>query len=452
VAQVPVNPAYRGDWLTHVVTTSGARVIVVESGLVDALSAIDCSALADIVVVQTDQQFDTQLTNGQRIHDFATFANNAEPVPPVAAKPSDIGAIHFTSGTTGRSKGAIVPLAQMDLLTRRNAELLDLDPAAIYFTELPLYHINAQMTVQGTLLMGAQGRIEEHFSASRWIDRVRASGATHTSMLGVMVDFVLAQQGRDIDTDHRLRSAWTVPCVPVAVDALRSRFAIERIVTSYGTTETGMIARRVVTPGSLDPSSGEIGYDHYDLAIVDPDTDAPVAEGAVGEIVLRPRAAWTTMQGYVAMPERTAEAFRNLWLHSGDAGRIDEAGQLCFVDRLHDRIRRRGENVSSADLEHVLSLHPQVSEVAVVALPSDDAGGEDEIKACLVLTIDPAAFDSTEFWTWCEANLPYFAVPRYLEVLTELPKTSTAKVLKAPLRASGAGHAVLDRGPASRRR
>ena len=171
--------------------------------------------------------------------------------------------------------------------------------------------------------------------------------------------------------------------------------------------------------------------------------------GEVGEIVVRTKYPWIVTHGYFGMPERTIEAFRNLWLHTGDAGRFDEEGNLCFVDRLADRMRRRGENVASADVEHVLGTHAVVAEAAVVAVKADEEGGEDEIKACLVLTPD-GKLDVEAFWEWCDERLPYFAVPRYLEVYEALPKTPTEKVIKQELRQARPGAEVFDRGPTGR--
>ena len=440
--QVPVNTAYKGTWLEHVATAAGARVAVVADDLLPNLDQLDLPWLTDVVVVG-----DAVVSSSRRTHRFAGLGETAAPITRHEPRMNELAAIHFTSGTTGRSKGARVPLPHMDLLTRRNAQLIDLTPESVYFTELPLFHINAQMTVQGAMIAGAQAHVEERFSATQWLDRIRASGATHTSMLGVMIDFVLSQPPTDDDRLQKLRSVWAVPCVPAAVRSLRERFDIERIVTSYGTTEVGMLARRVVEPGSTDTSSGFVDAEHYEVQVVDMETDVAVPTGATGELVVRPKTPWTTMTGYVAMDDRTVEAYRNLWLHSGDATRFDEAGRLHFVDRLHDRIRRRGENVSSADLEHELLHHPDVIEVAVIPVPAVESGGEDEIKACVV---GSPGFDAQSFWAWCDERLPSFAVPRYVEVLAELPKTPTAKVLKGPLREAAHSPQTVDRGPTRR--
>ncbi len=408
----PLNVDYRGEFLEHLANVTEARLMVVEDRFVEVVlaSAQRLPFLKELVVI--GGQALPRLPPGLAARPFAEVPVPASP-PAVALTPADVYAVLFTSGTTGRSKGALMPYAHGHLLNERNAELLGLDRDSVYLSELPLFHINAHMTVYGCMIVGARARLEERFSASRWLARVRASGATHTSMLGVMVDFVLRQPSTDVDRNHRLGGVWMVPCIPELSARFRERFGVRRIVTSYGTTETGMVARRLVDD-SPDTSAGEIGHEFYELRIVD-DREEELAAGEVGEIVVRNRLPWTLARGYLGAPEQMADATRNLWFHTGDAGCVDEAGRLHFVDRMQDRIRRRGENVASADVEHVLAAHELVAEAAVVAVGADEEGGEDEIKACLVLR-PGVGFDPETFWAWCDERLPYFAVPRYLEL------------------------------------
>jgi crotonobetaine/carnitine-CoA ligase len=445
----PVNTEYRGDFLEHLINTAQARIMVLEARYVKTLVACqdNVPGLSEIVIVPDGPDGEPTPDTGRFPSRPFGAVPRAEAPPEPVITPADTYAVLFTSGTTGRSKGALVPYAHGHLLNERNLELLDLDASGSYISELPLFHINAHMTVYGCMIVGAHARMEERFSASRWLGRLRASGATHSSMLGVMVDFVLRQPPTEHDTDHNLRSVWMVPCLPDLSRRFRDRFGVERIVTSYGTTETGMVARRVVDR-SEDVSSGPVDGDFYDVRIVGED-DEPVGQGEVGEITVRTTLPWTVTHGYFGMPERTLEAFRNMWFHTGDAGRFDKAGNLVFVDRLADRMRRRGENVASADVEHVLGTHDAVAEAAVVAVKADEEGGEDEIKACLVLT-EGASLDHDSFWAWCEERLPYFAVPRYVELYEALPKTPTEKVLKHQLRTPQPGADIRDRGPSGR--
>lgn len=434
--QVPVNVDYRGVFLEHLVDVSGAATLVVEGDLLDAIEASlpRLRSLRTVIVVG-----DPRPLPGVRVVPFGELLAGA----PSAVHPGrvqDAAAIHFTSGTSGVSKGAVVPNGAVHLLCSRNRELLGLDAGSVYLTELPLFHINAQMTVYAGLLTGGRARIERRFSATRWLERVRASGATHTSLLGVMLGFLLAQPQAEDDAANPLAVAWTVPYTTAAAVTFRERFGLERVVTSYGSTELGMVARRGGSADGEEGSAGRVDDAHYEALVVDED-GAVVPPGEVGELLVRPRRPWTVAREYAGMPGETIRAFRDLWFHTGDAVRLDEDGSLWFVDRAAERIRRRGENIASAEVERVLLEHPDVRDAAVVAVRSEAAGGEDEIKAVLVGDVG-----ADEIWAWCDERLPYFAVPRYVELVDELPKTPTAKVQKTALREAGVGCATVDRG------
>jgi crotonobetaine/carnitine-CoA ligase len=445
--QVPVNVDYRGPFLEHLAATSEASLAIVEDELLDAVAAAlpQLPALRTVVVVGEG----SDLGPGVAVSTFDRLTCADPPARRPRHRSSDVGAIHFTSGTSGRSKGALLPHAAVHMLAERNRELLGIGPDAVYLTELPLFHVNAQMSVYSTLLAGSRLRIERRFSASAWLERIRAAEATHTSLLGVMLAFILGQPAGPDDTHNALRSVWTVPCPTGPAKEFRERFGVERVVTSYGSTEIGMVTHHVVGEGP-DGSAGRIADDLYELRVVDVD-DEEVPPGEVGQLIVRPRLPWTTTLGYIGMPDAPFTAYRNLWFHTGDAVRIDGGGYLTFVDRFDDRIRRRGENVPSVDVEVVLAAHPAVAEAAVVGVPADEEGGEDEIKA--VLVAEPGArLDAAAVWEWCDERLPYFAVPRYVEIVDELPKTPTSKVRKNLLRAAGVGPATADRGAVARGR
>lgn len=188
----------------------------------------------------------------------------------------------------------------------------------------------------------------------------------------------------------------------------------------------------------------------YEVKVVDQDSEEELPAGVVGEIVVRPKEPFCFMQGYNAMPEKTVEAWRNFWFHTGDAGKRDEDGYFYFVDRINDYIRVRGENISSYEIENVLTDHPAVAEAAAIAIKSEFAGGEDEVKACIVLK--PGAAPAPEaLIDYCQRQMPYFAVPRFVEFMDALPKTPTEKVRKGQLRAMGLTPATWDRRAAGYR-
>lgn len=444
--QVPVNVDYRGAFLEHLVSTSGAETMIVEDELLDALepSLARLPSLRTVVVVGEARPLPRV-----RVLPFSALLE-AAPRASGGARPRDACAVHFTSGTSGPSKGARIPNAAMHLLSERNRELLGVGRDSTYLTELPLFHVNAQMSVYAGLLVGCRVRIERRFSARAWLERIRASGATHTSLLGVMLGFVLAQPPSADDADTALEAVWTVPYTVEAAQEFARRFGVGRVVTSYGSTELGMLARRGSPADGPEGSAGRVDDDLYEVRVSD-EAGESVPAGEVGELLVRPRLPWIVTDGYVGMPEATALAWRDLWFHTCDAVRIDEQGSLWFVDRLAERIRRRGENVASADVERVLLEHPAVADAAVVAVPADEVGGEDEIKAVLVAA-DGAAVDAEAVWSWCDERLPYFAVPRYVEFVAALPKTPTAKVQKTELRAAGVTAATADRGAGAARR
>jgi crotonobetaine/carnitine-CoA ligase len=439
--QVPVNIEYRGDFLEHLANTAEAAVIVVDAERLPAVveSVPRLPHLRHIVLVDADG--DPEAVPGLTVTPYEALLASA-PATPAAVRPHDLAAIHFTSGTTGRSKGAMMTHAHQHLLAEQNTTLVDLGPDDVYMTSLPLFHVNAQLTaVYAAMLVGARVHLEPKFSASRWLDIARETRATVTTTLGVMMPFLLAQPERPDDADNDLRCIWAVPCPPEQAKIFGERFGIERFVMPYGNTEIGVVTDpRVVPPAG---SCGRPDERFFEVRLVDPETDEPVPPGTPGEVVVRPKVPWIITTGYFGMPERTVEAYRNLWFHTGDSLMQDEDGWLWFVDRIKDRIRRRGENVASADVELALLEHPAVVEAAVIAVPSELPGGEDELKACLVLSDADASLD--ELMAFAEQRLPRFAVPRYFEVLDELPKTPTAKVRKEVLRAAGVTERTVDR-------
>ena len=437
--QVPVNVDYRGAFLEHLAATAGARVMVVETDLLDAVeSALPRLPALETVVVVGDARGRSTACASSRSRSCSPRRRDRRMRDASRIRPRSTSRRGRRASPRGRSSRT----GRCTCSASRNRELLGLGPDSVYLTELPLFHINAQMTVYGGLLTGGRARIERRFSATAWLERVRASGATHTSLLGVMLGFLLAQPEAPDDADNPLEVAWTVPYTTAASDTFRTRFGLERVVTSYGSTELGMVARRGGPEDGEEGSAGRVDPEYYEVLVAD-ESGAAVPTGEVGELLVRPRQPWTVAQQYVGMPGETIRAFRDLWFHTGDAVRLGEDGSLWFVDRYAERIRRRGENVASAEVERVLLEHPGVEDVAVVAVRAEGPGGEDEIKAVLVGSADAEAI-----WAWCDERLPYFAVPRYVEFVDALPKTPTAKVRKTELREAGVTPRTADRGTA----
>ncbi|MCA8887090.1 MAG: AMP-binding protein, partial [Hyphomonadaceae bacterium] len=258
---------------------------------------------------------------------------------------------------------------------------------------------------------------------------------------GAVSAFVLSQPSTAADRDHRLRVMLAAPNVPDHERQWHERFGVADVLGGYGMTEVNIPLygeRGKSKPGAC----GRAYADHFEVEIRDPETDEPVAQGEVGEIIVRPKTANAFMAGYYNLPDKTAEAWRNLWFHTGDAGRMDEEGYVTFIDRIKDCIRRRGENISALQLETEIARCPSIREVAAYAVPSELAGGEDEIMLAVVSELPEAAAASIA--NYAIAHLPRFMWPRFVVVRDALEKTGTGKVKKADLRARGVTPDTID--------
>ncbi|MFQ5898961.1 MAG: AMP-binding protein [Candidatus Methylomirabilia bacterium] len=446
--EVSVNTAYKGYFLEHLVNNSGGRIMVVAREFLDRLQASEerLPHLETLVVYcgKTEAPAGLPALRRFNMRGFEELFAPVEESPGVPLSPRDLCAVMYTSGTTGPSKGVMMPNAQCHLFAESVANLTRLTGDDTYFVATPLYHGNAPiMQVYPAMLVGARAVIWPWFSATDWVNQVRRVGATITNLLGVMMDFIFRQPPRPEDTQHRLRLVLGQPAPAAIAEAFKNRFGLERILEYYGMTEIGVVTMMPYDefrPGSC----GKAVSEWFDLRIADAETDEELRPGQVGELLVRPKEPWAFNQGYWEMPEKSLEVLRNVWYHTGDALKRDAEGYYYFVDRMRDVIRRRAVNISSFDIETVIGAHPTVVECAAVAVPSEFAGGEDEIKACLALR-EGAGLVPQEFLAWCEERLPYFAVPRYVEIVPTLPRTPSNKIQKYLLRQSGVTAATWDR-------
>lgn len=354
----------------------------------------------------------------------------------------------YTSGTTGPSKGVVCPHAQYVWWGLNSAAILGVGRDDVLCTTLPLFHINALNTFAQAALLGCRVVFLPRFSASGFWPAMQAHGATIVYLLGAMVPMLLAQPMSDAERAHRVRVGLG-PGVPAsAADSFLQRTGVA-LIEGYGSTETNF----VIATSADAPRRGVMGFVRpgFQARVVD-EHDNEVPAGVAGELLLRADEPFAFSNGYFGMPEKTVEAWRNLWFHSGDRVVREADGALRFVDRLKDAIRRRGENISSWEVEQVLLAHPAVASVAVFPVRSELA--EDEVMAAVVARPDAAADLQAfvaELWAWCEPRLPYFAVPRFIEPMADLPRTENGKVQKFRLRERGVGPAAQDRGPGRKR-
>ena len=444
---VPINTAYKGAFLEHVINNAAARVMIIAHEFVPVLQSSEAQVpYLDTVVIVDPSEEATSLPAFVRLRalPFQALLDHPGTPPSVSVSYRDIGAIMYTSGTTGPSKGVLMPHAHLYLFAHNKIKAIRLTQEDVYYCCMPLFHANALfMQVYSSLVVGCKLVIARSFSASRWLDDIRHYQITVTNTLGVMTEFIYRQPPRADDRDHRLRVIVAVPIAPEWGEHFQQRFGT-KLLEGYGMTEVNIPTYMPYDEGLRANACGKVLDEWFDMQIVDPETDEVLPPHAIGEMVVRPKEPWCFMVGYNAMPEKTIEAWRNFWFHTGDAGFCDEDGYFYFVDRIKDCIRRRGENISSYEVEQVLNTHEAVAESAAVAVPSDIAGGEDEVKACIVLRagrqITPEAL-----LDYCQERMPYFAVPRYIEFVSALPKTPTEKIQKHKLREAGLTPDTWDR-------
>jgi crotonobetaine/carnitine-CoA ligase len=428
--EVPVNTAYKGSFLAYTIENSGATHVVAEGQFTDRLLEV-LPRLSMVRMLSVLPPGDLPSDAGIEVVPFSELSVDDASAPDVEVYPESTLAIAYTSGTTGASKGVMLSQGYFCHLGRDCAKHRALDGSDVIFNPMPLFHMNAQtLTVMPALTVGAAVALGRRFSGSRFWEQIREAKATQFNFIGAMISILWQQPPRPDDTDHSVRLAFGGP-IPIEIfERAQERWGI-RLLEAFGSTESGMIAWQ---PHSA-PRAGSLGkvVPEYDVQLVD-EHDEPVPVGQPGELVCRPRRPNSMMSGYYAMPEKTVEAWRNLWFHTGDVARSDEDGYLYYVDRKTDSMRRRGENISSTELETALAANDQVREAAVVAVPSELS--EDEIKAFLV--VDGAGdFDYAGFIEWCERQLPAYMVPRYVELLPALPKTATERTEKYKLRELG---------------
>jgi len=392
---VPINTASMGPQIEYYVTNSGSKLLVLEKSFVSRLRPGVPTWILD-----------------------ETYPQAGGAIEPAEIEPNDPLAILYTSGTTGPAKGVICPHAQYYWWGRNTADILGVRAGDVLCTTLPLFHINALNTFAQASLVGAQVAYEPRFSASEFWNTMRERKATVVYLLGAMVPILLSRSTNE--KDHQVRIGLG-PGVPQgALDDFLERTGV-RLLEGYGSTETNFVI--ATTPDSA--RRGVMGW-------VRPGFEAKVAED--GELLLKTADPLRFSLGYHGMPDKTREAWRDGWFHTGDRVAQDADGAFRFLDRLKDSIRRRGENVSSYEVEQVLLGHPDVAAVAVYPVRSELA--EDEVMAALVPR-PGCAIDAAALGEFCAARLPYFAIPGFIDVVDDLPRTENGKVQKYRLRERG---------------
>ena len=442
---VPINTAYKGDLLAHIINNSDAEVLVVDEQYLDAVADI-AGGLGGLktLLVHSNASQASGLGFETVIRLDSLYEATAEK-PPVEVHHTDPVMILYTGGTTGPSKGVVMTNHFYYFYARMVARSIGYTEADVSYTCMPLFHINAQIgSIVSALYAGAQVALYQRFSSSTFWDEIRSSGATIFLGMGAVGNILMKNPASAEDLDNRVRLAVIVP-PPGDLEGFEKRFGLRVIYETFGMTEGLIIPPKLYEPRRPGCCGKPVG--DYEVRIVD-DDDLSLGPRETGEIVMRPLKPYTMMSGYYKMPDATLEAFRNLWFHTGDLGYFDEDGFLYYVGRKKDAIRRRGENISAFEIETAINQHPSVLESAAIAVPSDL--GEDDVKIVVVLRPD-AELAPEDLIRFCEPRMAYFMIPRYVEFKESLPKNPSQRIEKYKLRADGINQSTWDREKAGLR-
>ncbi|WBB61283.1 AMP-binding protein [Streptomyces sp. WMMC500] len=450
---VPVNTALKGALLRHQLHDAASAVVVVHGELADRpLGVLDSLEGVRHLVVVDERGRPLPETPRVAVHAWADLRKVSGNRPRVRVRPSDLGTIVYTGGTTGPSKGCALSHQYHLSIARQIISSWGRTPDDVVWSPLPLFHFNAiSCLLTGTLLNGGRAALSRRFSVSGFWPEINRTGATIASMLGSLAVLVAkaedhpeAKNSGVAGANTTLRLVTGAPMPPEIDEIFRSRFGVTTFSNAYGTTEASLISWLPAGHPGRPGSAGLVNSEAFIVGIFD-DDDRAVPPGTQGEIVCRPRRPHAMFEGYWKRPEATVQAWRNLWFHTGDIGRMDEDGYLYFVDRKADYLRRRGENISSWEIEKVFHEHPAVRDVCVHAVAS--AVSEDDVKVTLVLreTAEGERPSEETLCRWSIDHLPYYAVPRYFEFRDALPLSETGRSAKHLLRAQGVTEATWDR-------
>jgi len=429
---VPLNLAYRGGLLRHALGISEARLGIVHADLHRRLGEVELKTLTEIVVLGGE----AGAIDGLTVHGAGALSPDDASPPPTERDiaPWDMQSIILTSGTTGPSKGVMSSYVHLYSMAI-SAPFLSRDDR--YMINLPMFHSGGVMPVTAMLIHGGSIAMVDAFDTDTFWSTVRERNITTSILLGVMGGFLLKRPPSPDDRDHPLRTCTYVPLNDTAPQ-FHARFGTD-IYTHFNMTEISMPIVSDANPSALG-SAGRMRAG-VDVRIVD-ENDCEVGVGEVGELVVRTDCPWAMNHGYAGNAEATAAAWRNGWFHTGDGFRKDAEGNFYFVDRLKDAIRRRGENISSFEVESEVLAHPAVREAAAVAVKSEIA--EDEVMA--VVALRPGEpFDPAELIEFLRPRMAHFMIPRFVRIVDALPRTPTAKIEKVKLRGEGLTEDTWDR-------
>lgn len=436
---VPLNTAAKGEMLRYFIDQSDATCVVVDDEWVDRVASI-APRLPKVrnFIYRGDKPaatcgVGTPEAPARALADLESGDASRPPLERV--RHDDVHLIMYTSGTTGPSKGVMCPHSQGHAVGRSLALDYGYRADDVLYTCLPLFHGNAiWYTCYAALWADAAIALAPRFSASRFWDDIRSSGATQFNTLGAMTNIIWKLPPGPHERDHALRLCMTVPVPKEIYQEMQERYGVQ-LTSVYAMTENFAMTR--FTPHDPAEKAGSAGKPGTDcvLRIVD-DDGLDLAAGQVGEIWMRPLEAGSVMKGYYKMPAETAREFVDGWFRTGDRGTLDGDGYLFFVDRKKEAIRRRGENISAYEVELILSRHPSILEVAAIPVASEMS--EDDVMV-YVVTKPGEALSHADVVHFAAQHMSYFMVPRFVDFIDALPKTASEKIEKYRLKQDAQG-------------
>ncbi len=438
--EVPVNTAHRGELLSYMLDKADCVALIIETDFVEQLQAVlpGLSKLKHIVVLESENE-PRSVSPGDDQICYRELVDNNGNYQAAEVRYLDPAAIMFTSGTTGPSKGAVVPQNYQLALAELIIGVAEYTEQDCLYNALPLFHGNAQtLSTMPALMSGARMVLAKRFSASKFWSDVRRHSCTEFNYIGSILPILLKADPQPDDADNPLRLLVGAGANRETFEMFEKRFNV-KLVESYGMSEIGAPFSNTLSdrvPGSCGRLNSE-----YQVRLVD-DEGNEVGPNTPGELFVRPLNPYSMMLEYYRMPEKTIEAWQDLWFHTGDYLQRDENGYYYFVDRKKDALRRRGENISSFEVEQGVNSHPAVFQSAAVAVKSEL--GEDEVMVCV--TLKPGQkLSAQELVTHCNERMAYFMVPRFIRFMDSLPKTPTERVQKYLLREQGVTDDTYDR-------
>ncbi|MEW6267506.1 MAG: AMP-binding protein [Thermodesulfobacteriota bacterium] len=433
---VPVNVALKKDGLRYILNDSDVRFLAVDDVLYPRVAelGLPLGAIEKVFVRRT-----TTAALPPGVLDLASLWTAPAVKPGHVFDPEAITHLMYTSGTTGFPKGVVNRHRLTNVPGMVFLAAVLYQPGDVLYTALPLFHANALILTAGLAM--AAGRpfgLEKRFSASGFWDSVRKYGGTTFNALGAMVPILMKQPPRPDDADNPVRLVITAACPANLWAPFEKRFGV-KIWEAYGAVDGG--GTLIFNFGNAP--IGSVGRPFPDTIwkLVD-EQGREVSPGAVGELIVKVKDEKSSGVEYYKNPKASREKVRDGWLRSGDLFHADREGNLYFVDRRGDSMRRRGENISSFEIENIVEKHPDVIECAAFGVPSEL--GEDEV----MIWIRPrpgVKLDFESLIRHCAENMAHFMVPRYIDLVDEIPRTETLRAIKTDMKARGVTDRTWDR-------